>query len=115
MGVERWGEYLCIDFELRPEHPAISPTENLINEISVLLSSYLPEIERVLRRHGKAERATKDMWSKRFSINFGIPWEDSDKTYVGTFNEDGSIDKLDARTFLEKGLEEAIKDRDHKS
>jgi hypothetical protein len=109
---EQWDEYVISHFELAPTQYAIAPTETLVTEIFNWLKLLIPEIQKSLNRRGNAQVATKEVWSKRFEVNFGMSWEESDKCYVGTINPDGSIEKVSGKTFLEHGLEAAIKERD---
>jgi hypothetical protein len=109
---ERWEEYLWSYFDIVPKQLDAKPTEGILNDIFVWLKSLIPAIEDRLRKHGKFERATKDLWSRRFAVNFGMNAQESDKCYVGTINPDGSIEKLNQKTFLEEGFDAAIRERE---
>lgn len=65
-----------------------------------------------LGRKSSDELATSELWSKRFNVNFGMSWEDSDKLYVGTFRADGTIEKIDAKSWLESGSGKEEQDRE---
>jgi hypothetical protein len=101
---DRWEDYLFLSLELTPINLALRPTEDLLNEIFDTSKLFLRSLTRHLAKCGTVESATKEFWSERFNINFGITYEQSDKLYVGTIEADGSITKLDAKTWLEEGF-----------
>ena len=106
--VERWEEYLFVSIDITPDKIAELPTEALLNDFFNRLKVFLPLLTRHLEEHGKAELATKQLWAERFDVNFGISYEQSDKLYVGTIEADGSITKLDAKTWLENGFPQDV-------
>lgn len=105
-------EYLCMQVAVVHKRLDARPTARLLSEIHDWLRELLPEIENRLRIRGGLDRATKELWASRFDVNFGMRAEDSDKCYVGTFNPDGSIEKLNQKIFLEEGFEAAIRERE---
>jgi hypothetical protein len=101
---ERWEDYLVLGLELTPGDLELRSTEDLLNEFFDALKPFRSSLTEHLEKYGNVEPATKEYWSKRLNINFGITYEQSDKLYVGTIEADGSITKLDAKTWLEEGF-----------
>lgn len=101
---DRSEDYLFLSLELTPVNLELRPTEDLLNEFFNTSKPFLSALTRHLEKYGSVARATKEYWSKRLNINFGITYEQSDKLYVGTIEADGSITKLDAKTWLQEGF-----------
>lgn len=102
--LEQWREYLLINIQITPHRIDELPTEALLNDFFDNLKRFLPILQRGLLEYGTAESATKEFWAKRYNVNFGISYEQSDKLYVGTIEADGTITKIDAKSWLENGF-----------
>ena len=102
--LEQWREYLLINIQITPHRIDELPTEALLNDFFNDLKRFLPILQSALLEYGAAESATKEFWAKRYNVNFGISYEQSDKLYVGTIEADGSITKIDAKSWLENGF-----------
>src|SRR6185369_1717375 len=102
--VERWKEYIFVRIGITPDKIEELPTETLLNDFFHRFRLFLPVLTMHLLEDGKAELATKEFWAKRFDVNFGISYKQSDKLYVGTIEADGSITKIDTESWLENGF-----------